>query len=92
MITLTDTAAQKVAQLIEAEGASDVALRVSVKSGGCSGFSYDMYFDSDIAADDVTLTFGNVKVVVDPASAPMLEGASTNPNATRSCGCGKSFS
>ena len=106
MITLTDTAAQKVAQLIEAEGAADVALRVSVKSGGCSGFSYDMYFDSDIASGDVTLTFGNVKVVVDPASAPMLEGASldfkdslteqgfaiTNPNATRSCGCGKSFS
>ena len=106
MITLTDTAAQKVAQLIEAEGAADVALRVSVKSGGCSGFSYDMYFDSDIASDDVTLTFGNVKVVVDPASAPMLEGASldfkdglneagfaiTNPSAQRSCGCGKSFS
>ena len=60
MITLTDTAAQKVAQLIEAEGAEDVALRVSVKSGGCSGFSYDMYFDTDIAADDVTLSFGNV--------------------------------
>ncbi len=105
MITLTDSAAQKVAQLIEAEG-SDLALRVAVKSGGCSGFSYDMYFDSDIAADDVTLTFGQVKVVVDPASAPMLEGASldykdglteqgfsiSNPNATRSCGCGKSFS
>ena len=105
MITLTDSAAQKVAQLIEAEG-SDLALRVAVKSGGCSGFSYDMYFDSDIASDDVTLTFGQVKVVVAPASAPMLEGASldykdglteqgfsiSNPNATRSCGCGKSFS
>lgn len=106
MITLTDTAAQKVAQLIEAEGATDLALRVSVKSGGCSGFSYDMYFDSEIAPDDITLSFGQVKVVVDPASAPMLEGASldfkdglteqgfsiSNPNATRSCGCGKSFS
>lgn len=106
MITLTDSAAQKVAQLIEAEGAADLALRVAVKSGGCSGFSYDMYFDSDIATDDVTLTFGQVKVVVDPASAPMLEGASldykdglteqgfsiSNPNASRSCGCGKSFS
>lgn len=105
MITLTDSAAQKVAQLIEAEG-NDLALRVAVKSGGCSGFSYDMYFDSDISADDVTLTFGQVKVVVDAASAPMLEGASldfkdglteqgfsiSNPNATRSCGCGKSFS
>ncbi len=106
MITLTDTAATKVAQLLEAEGADNMALRVAVKSGGCSGFSYDMYFDSDIAADDIQLTFGAVKVVVDPASAPMLEGASldfkdglteqgfaiTNPNASRSCGCGKSFS
>ena len=106
MITLTDTAAEKVAQLLDAEGANDLALRVAVKSGGCSGFSYDMYFDGDIASDDITLTFGSVKVVVDPASAPMLEGASldykdglteqgfsiSNPNATRSCGCGKSFS
>ena len=106
MITLTDSAASKVAQLLEAEGATEMALRVAVKSGGCSGFSYDMYFDSDIASDDLTLTFGAVRVVVDPASAPMLEGASldykdglteqgfsiSNPNATRSCGCGKSFS
>ena len=106
MITLTDTAATKVAQLLADEGASDLALRVAVKSGGCSGFSYDMYFDGDIAADDITTTFGAVKVVVDPASAPMLQGATldfkdglteqgfaiTNPNASRSCGCGKSFS
>ena len=106
MITLTDSAASKVAQLLEAEGATDMALRVAVKSGGCSGFSYDMYFDSDVATDDITLTFGAVRVVVDPSSAPMLQGASldykdglteqgfsiSNPNATRSCGCGKSFS
>ncbi|MSV59673.1 MAG: iron-sulfur cluster insertion protein ErpA, partial [Actinobacteria bacterium] len=45
MITLTDNAASKVAQLLESEGASEMALRVAVKSGGCSGFSYDMYFD-----------------------------------------------
>ena len=83
-----------------------LALRVAVKSGGCSGFSYDMYFDSDIASDDTITEFGGVRVVVDPASAPMLIGASldykdglteagfaiTNPNAQRSCGCGKSFS
>ena len=106
MITLTDTATTKVAQLLAAEGADNMALRVSVKSGGCSGFQYDMYFDSEIASDDITLTFGDVKVVVDPASSPMLEGATldfkdglteqgfaiTNPNASRSCGCGKSFS
>ena len=106
MITLTDNAASKVAQLLESEGAAEMALRVAVKSGGCSGYSYDMYFDGEIAADDITLTFGSVRVVVDPASAPMLEGASldfkdglneagfaiTNPSAQRSCGCGKSFS
>lgn len=106
MITLTENAAQKVAQLIQEEGAADLALRVAVKSGGCSGFSYDMYFDSDIASDDTITEFGGVRVVVDPASAPMLVGASldykdglteagfaiTNPNAQRSCGCGKSFS
>ena len=72
MITLTDNAASKVAQLLESEGAAEMALRVAVKSGGCSGYSYDMYFDSEIASDDITLTFGSVRVVVDPASAPML--------------------
>ena len=106
MITLTDTAATKVAQLLADEGTPEFALRVAVKSGGCSGFSYDMYFDGDIADDDITTTYGGVKVVVDPASAPMLQGATldfkdglteqgfaiTNPNASRSCGCGKSFS
>ena len=105
MITLTDKAATKVAQLIESEGAANLALRVAVKAGGCSGMSYDMYFDSDISADDAVTEFGGVKVVVDPASAPMLVGASldykdgltdagfaiTNPNAQKSCGCGKSF-
>jgi iron-sulfur cluster assembly protein/iron-sulfur cluster insertion protein len=106
MITLTDAAAVKVEQLLQDEGAAELALRVAVKSGGCSGFQYDMYFDGDIAADDVVHQFGAVRVVVDPASVPLLEGASldykdglseqgfsiTNPNATRSCGCGKSFS
>ena len=105
MITLTDKAATKVAQLIKDEGADNLALRVAVKAGGCSGMSYDMYFDSDISEDDAVTEFGGVKVVVDPASAPMLVGASldykdgltdagfaiTNPNAQKSCGCGKSF-
>ena len=105
MITLTDKAATKVAQLIKDEGPDNLALRVAVKAGGCSGMSYDMYFDSDISSDDAVTEFGGVKVVVDPASAPMLVGASldykdgltdagfaiTNPNAQKSCGCGKSF-
>jgi iron-sulfur cluster assembly accessory protein len=108
VITLTDSAASKVKELLAAEGADDLALRVAVRPGGCSGFSYEMFFDGDIAPDDQQATFGaeGVKVVVDPTSAQLLEGASldykdglnqagfaiTNPNATRTCGCGSSFS
>ncbi len=106
-ITLTATAASKVAELIAAEGVDEVlALRIAVKSGGCSGFQYDMYFDSEIAGDDVVREFDGVKVVVDGASAELLTGATldftdglqgagfhiSNPNATRTCGCGNSFS
>ena len=58
VITLTDTAASKVKELLEAEGAIDLALRVAVRPGGCSGFSYEMFFDGDIAADDEQATFG----------------------------------
>src|SRR6202453_5435093 len=76
-ITLTDAAVSKVAELISAAGADEpLALRVAVKSGGCSGFNYDMYFDSEVADDDVVSAFGDVKVVVDPASAELLLGAS----------------
>ena len=106
-ITLTATAASKVAELIAAEGVEEaLALRIAVKSGGCSGFQYDMYFDSEIAGDDVVRDFDGVKVVVDGASAELLTGATldftdglqgagfhiSNPNATRTCGCGNSFS
>ncbi len=106
-ITLTSVAAEKVAELIAAEGAAEaLSLRVAVKSGGCSGFNYDMYFDSEIAPDDIVRTFGEVSVVVDAESAELLTGSTldftdslqgagfhiTNPNATRTCGCGNSFS
>lgn len=107
MITLTDTAASKVKELLDAEGAADLALRVAVRPGGCSGFSYEMFFDGDIATDDELASYGEaVRVVVDPASAQLLLGATldykdgldqsgfaiTNPNASRTCGCGQSFS
>jgi len=107
VITLTDTAANKVRELLDAEGDIDLALRVAVRPGGCSGFSYEMFFDGDIGADDETATYPqDVKVVVDPQSSQLLEGATldykdglnqagfsiTNPNATRTCGCGQSFS
>lgn len=79
MITLTDTAATKVKELLEAEGATDLALRVAVRPGGCSGFSYEMFFDGDFAADDERASFpagdAKVEVVVDPASSQLLEGA-----------------
>jgi iron-sulfur cluster assembly accessory protein len=106
-IVLTDTAAAKVAELIAQEGtAEDLALRVAVRPGGCSGYSYEMFFDSEVADDDAQSTFGAVKVVVDPVSAPLLIGATldykdglqgagfsiNNPNASRTCGCGNSFS
>jgi iron-sulfur cluster assembly accessory protein len=106
LITLTDTAIGKVGELIKAEGDEDLALRVAVRPGGCSGFSYEMFFDTDVAPDDVEASFGEVKVVVDPSSAQLLAGATLdfkdglqgagfsidNPNAQRTCGCGQSFS
>ena len=106
MITLTDAAADKVKGLIEAEGEPALALRVAVRPGGCSGFSYEMFFDSDVANDDVTTEHRGVRVIVDPSSAQLLEGATldykdglqqagfsiNNPNAQRTCGCGQSFS
>jgi iron-sulfur cluster assembly accessory protein len=106
VITLTDNAAVKVKQLIEAEGDPSLALRVAVRPGGCSGFSYEMFFDTDVADDDLAAEFGGVKVVSDPSSAQLLTGATldykdglqdagfaiNNPNASRTCGCGQSFS
>lgn len=106
MITLTDTAAAKVRQLIDQEGDEALALRVAVRPGGCSGYSYEMFFDTDVAADDLTLDQSGVRVIVDPTSAQLLTGAEldykdgldqsgfsiSNPNAQRSCGCGQSFS
>jgi iron-sulfur cluster assembly protein/iron-sulfur cluster insertion protein len=106
MIALTENATTKVKELLEAEAQPDLFLRVAVRPGGCSGLSYEMFFDSERAADDVEASYGDVKVVVDPASSEYLQGASldykdglqgagftiNNPNATRTCGCGQSFS
>jgi iron-sulfur cluster assembly accessory protein len=105
-VTLSDEAAAKVAELLAQEDGDDLALRVAVKPGGCSGYSYEMFFDTELMSDDVVREFGSVKVVVDAASAELLTGSTldfsdglqgagfhiTNPNATRTCGCGSSFS
>ena len=106
MIVLTDNAATKVAELITAEGNDELALRVAVRPGGCSGFSYEMFFDNEGGDDDNKARFGEVEVIVDASSAMLLEGATLdykdglnqagfaidNPNAQRTCGCGQSFS
>jgi iron-sulfur cluster assembly protein/iron-sulfur cluster insertion protein len=106
VITLTDSASSKVKELIAQEGEDGLMLRVAVRPGGCSGFSYEMYFDSERESEDLTADYEGVVVVVDPSSAQLLDGASldfkdglqgagfaiNNPNAQRTCGCGQSFS
>jgi iron-sulfur cluster assembly protein/iron-sulfur cluster insertion protein len=106
VITLTDTASTKVKELIAQEGEEGLMLRVAVRPGGCSGFSYEMFFDSEREDEDLTAEYEGVTVVVDPSSAQLLSGASldfkdglqgagfaiNNPNAQRTCGCGQSFS
>ena len=106
LLSLTDDATAKVAELLAEEGEAGLGLRVAVRAGGCSGFSYEMFFDAETGPDDHVARFGSVTVKVDPASAPHLVGATLNyndglqgagfsidnPNAQRSCGCGQSFS
>jgi iron-sulfur cluster assembly accessory protein len=105
-VTLTSDAASKVAELIEKEGDENLALRLGVRPGGCSGFSYEMYFDTQVDDGDVVTEFDGVKLVVDAQSIEMLKGAEVdyrdtlqgagfhinNPNVSRACGCGNSFS
>ena len=108
-VTLTEAAVGKVAELIAREDSPSgerLALRIAVKSGGCSGYSYEMFFDSDVSwTNDIVTEFGDVRVVVDQDSAELLYGAVldykdglhdrgfqiSNPNATRTCKCGSSF-
>jgi iron-sulfur cluster assembly protein/iron-sulfur cluster insertion protein len=105
-VNLTEIAVEKVGELIRSESDPDLALRMAVRPGGCSGFSYEMYFDSQVDSDDIVETFGDVRVLVDPQSAEMIKGSTLdykeglmetgfsieNPNVQRTCGCGNSFS
>jgi iron-sulfur cluster assembly accessory protein len=110
VFTITDPAAVKLAEILATEASSTMRLRVAVRPGGCSGFSYEMYFDDEIIDSDVlferSLAGSTIPVVVDQASASLIKDAVldysdglsgsgfkfTNPNATRTCGCGQSFS
>ena len=104
-IVLTEGAAAKVQALLEGEGRDDLALRVAVQPGGCSGLRYQLFFDERQLDGDVVKTYGGVNVVTDKMSAPYLSGATIdfvdtiekqgftidNPNAQGSCACGDSF-
>lgn len=105
-LIFTDSAANKVKQLIEEEGNPDLKLRVFVSGGGCSGFQYGFTFDEVMNEDDTVMTKNGVQLLIDPMSFQYLVGAEIdyteglegsqfvikNPNATTTCGCGSSFS
>ncbi len=105
-IFLTQPAIEAVKNAIEEEGEPGDCLRVSIVGGGCSGYQYNLDFEKEGRDGDLTLTFGDVSVLVDPVSAGYLKGTVidfvsglngtgfkfNNPNAKRTCGCGSSFS
>lgn len=105
MVKVTEKAAQKVKSLIEETDGSKSYLRVAVKGGGCSGLSYDLSLDNQIADKDTMFEDRGIKIVVDNRSLLYLYGTELefsdglngkgfqfiNPNASRTCGCGESF-
>jgi len=106
MIDLTPAAVIQVRKMMKEQGKEGASLRVGVKESGCSGLEYVMDFADGARPGDQVSTFDGLEVVVDPESAPYLAeiqldwgqgllGSSfrfSNPNATKTCGCGKSFS
>ncbi len=105
-IVFTDSAADKVREILVEEGNADMKLRVYVTGGGCSGFQYGFAFEEKAGEDDTVVTKNGVDMVVDPMSFQYLAGAEIdyqeglegsrfiikNPNAATTCGCGSSFS
>lgn len=106
MITLTDTAIDKVRSIIDTQDPKPAGLRISVVGGGCSGFSYSMAFENNPGMLDKTYDFSGLRVFIDQASLLYLDGAQVdyvetmegsgfkfeNPNVKSTCGCGSSFS
>lgn len=105
-LVFTESAANKVKELIEEEGNPSLKLRVFVSGGGCSGFQYGFTFDEEVNEDDTQLQKNGVTLLIDSMSYQYLVGAEIdytdglegsqfvirNPNATTTCGCGSSFS
>jgi iron-sulfur cluster assembly accessory protein len=105
IVALTEKAVEMIKAAMQREGAVGCGLRVGVLGGGCSGFQYNLTFESEPGADDAVFEQDGVRVFVDAASQPHLQGMTLdyvtglhgagfkflNPNATRTCGCGSSF-
>ncbi|HJU04257.1 MAG TPA: iron-sulfur cluster insertion protein ErpA [Nitrospiraceae bacterium] len=105
MITVTSKAEEKIRELMQEEK-DTIGLRVFVKGGGCNGYQYGMSFESKMDEDDTVIERGEVKVIMDPQSVPLLTGSEVdyveslqgsgfaikNPQAKTTCGCGSSFS
>jgi len=105
-ISISPSAARRIAELRAAEGKPELMLSVSVSGGGCSGFQYGFTFDDTVNEDDLVFERDDVRVIVDSVSIDFLHGseldyveellgsyfAVQNPNASSSCGCGTSFS
>jgi len=106
MITITDSAVDKIKALIAEEQNPDLKVRMFVEGGGCSGFQYGFTFEEQKSEDDFIFEFNGVTILVDAMSAQYVQGAEIdwqesamgstfairNPNATTTCGCGSSFS
>ncbi|WP_295383926.1 iron-sulfur cluster assembly accessory protein [uncultured Thiodictyon sp.] len=106
MLTLTPSALKAVSRFIKGSADPVAGLRISVTGGGCSGLQYALALEAAARSDDTTVECGGVTILVDPTSAPLLAGITmdfkdsmesngftfVNPNASQSCGCGKSFS
>ncbi len=105
-VDVTPSAFEQVRKIMAREGKPEQALRLYVQGGGCSGLTYGMTFDRAESGDEIAYEQAGLKVVVDRASAPLLDGLKvdyllgveasgfkiTNPNAKATCSCGKSFS
>lgn len=106
VLSVTPRAAEKAAQLGRREGLETPHLRLRVTAGGCSGFSYKLSFEAAPAPDDHVVDAGELRVLVDPRSAPIVRGSTlefsdamlgggfkvNNPQAVHECACGESFS
>lgn len=105
-VTITESAKNKIFDLLVEEGNKELMLRVFVQGGGCSGFQYGFSFEEFLQEDDFKINVGDFFVVIDSMSLVYLQGATidykeelmgsqfviSNPNATTTCGCGSSFS